>query len=184
MYGMLLLELGRIGYDAWGIEPSPQGMAFLREHGGHGYQGTLFDADCPSTTCDVVMSFHTLEHLPDPYMALKKLRDMLRPGGVMHFVVPNWGGLVARRMQTRWKWFTYPEHLHYFSEQSIRNFMGSIGVNPTKIESTAGDHEAREVLEAFETSHRCASEDVTRLLQEILRNGLLGEALVVTAVRA
>ena len=38
---------------------------------------------------DAVVSFETIEHLPDPPLFLEELARVLRPGGVLHLSTPN-----------------------------------------------------------------------------------------------
>lgn len=62
----------------------------------------------PSNSYDVVLAFHTLEHLVDPVAVLRKVVDILRPGGSVLIEVP--GGEEE---------YANLDHLHFFSEASL-----------------------------------------------------------------
>ena len=64
----------------------------------------------PPGSLDVVVSLHTLEHLPQPRPTLEQLARRLVPGGVLLFVVPNPGGL-GHRLKGR-HWFAYRDPTH------------------------------------------------------------------------
>jgi ubiquinone/menaquinone biosynthesis C-methylase UbiE len=55
----------------------------------------LGDLDSPELgpgTCDLVIAAHVLEHLPDPVLALARMKRLLRPGGSLILAVsrPHW----------------------------------------------------------------------------------------------
>lgn len=58
---------------------------------------TYLQADFESTvpladgSCDVVTSFFVLEHLPDPTKALEEIVRILKPGGRLFLIAPNYG---------------------------------------------------------------------------------------------
>jgi SAM-dependent methyltransferase len=182
MHGLVMLELGKLGYDCIGVDPSPEGIAFLNANGGRGYCGTLSDAALSLPRANAVVSFHALEHMPDPYAALRRIHDLLLPGGVLDIAVPCWGGLVAQRQLDRWKWFAPPFHLHYFTEEALLPFLASIGFEVRELTGVTGEHEVDELSDAFglkealPPAERLAAMDLMRKLR-------LGEALEVTAVR-
>jgi SAM-dependent methyltransferase len=64
----------------------------------------------PPASFDVIVSLHTLEHLPRPLPTLEKLVSKLVPDGIFFFVVPNPGGL-GRRLKGR-EWFAYRDPTH------------------------------------------------------------------------
>ena len=53
----------------------------------------LEDFDCPIGSFDFVRLGHVIEHLPDPKLALRKIAQMLRPGGVLQVETDNARGL-------------------------------------------------------------------------------------------
>jgi SAM-dependent methyltransferase len=64
----------------------------------------------PLRSLDVVVSLHTLEHLPQPRPIVEALAQRLKPGGIFLFVVPNPSGF-GRRLKGR-GWFAYRDPTH------------------------------------------------------------------------
>ena len=64
----------------------------------------------PPASVDIIVSLHTLEHLPRPLPTVQRLGEKLVAGGVLLFVVPNPGGL-GRRLKGR-QWFAYRDSTH------------------------------------------------------------------------
>jgi SAM-dependent methyltransferase len=60
-----------------------------------------------------------LEHEERPLDVLKAVHRALRPGGVAIIKVPNYGSLNRRMTGRRWVGFRYPDHLNYFTPQSL-----------------------------------------------------------------
>ena len=182
-YGPTVIELRRLGYDAWGIELSAEGVAFLNSHGGKGYCGTILDYDCPLTRIDALFSSHTLEHMPDPYAALRKLHRLMRPGGFLEIVLPHWGGLVAQHLRERWKWCGYPAHIHYFRAATFPTILTDLGFKVESIHTTGIPAEADELFDAFDVGTEGRTDAATTAICSMLQNGRLGEALIVKAIR-
>ena len=64
----------------------------------------------PAASLDIIVSLHTLEHLPRPLPVVQGLAAKLVPGGDFFFVVPNPGGL-GHRLKRR-EWFAYRDATH------------------------------------------------------------------------
>lgn len=182
-FGTNVIELRRLGYDAWGVELSREGVAFLESHGGKGYCGTILDHACPLTRIDGLFSSHTLEHMPNPYAALRKLHRLMRPGGFLTFALPHWGGLVAQHLRGRWKWCGYPAHIHYFRATTFPSILAGLGFKLESIDTTGFASEAEEVFDAFDIAREGRTEAAASAICTMLQNGRLGEALIVKAVR-
>jgi SAM-dependent methyltransferase len=56
----------------------------------------------PDETFDVVFSSNVLEHVQDPVKVLSETRRVLKPGGMMHVVVPNYGSIWEGHYAVLW----------------------------------------------------------------------------------
>ncbi len=64
----------------------------------------------PPASFDLIISLHTLEHVPRPLPLIEGLSAKLGRGGLFFFVVPNPGGL-GRRLKGP-QWFAYRDRTH------------------------------------------------------------------------
>jgi len=80
------------GWQVSGIELSARGVHAAQEkHGLYLFKGTIaeFAQQYNSTTFDAVVAYHVLEHMPDPFLALRKMQQMLKHGGYCIVELPN-----------------------------------------------------------------------------------------------
>ena len=78
------------GWQADGLELNPATAAFAASaSGGAVHQGNLFTWAGDGTGYDAVTLTDVLEHIPDPRSALRRVRDLLQPGGWVAVKVPN-----------------------------------------------------------------------------------------------
>lgn len=68
-----------------------------------------------------------LEHEMQPRAVLRELWRTLAPGGVAIVKVPNYGSLNRRLTGRKWCGFRYPDHLNYFTPQSMRAMAEACG---------------------------------------------------------
>lgn len=84
-----------------------------------------------SATQDIVASAHLLEHLPDPSQALRRMAELLRPGGVLILCVskPHWC--------SRLVWFAW-RHRVFTENEVLRAITGAGLVDPQCWQPDAG----------------------------------------------
>lgn len=126
--GDLLLEAGRRGWHAEGMELSPYAAERARARGLLVHVGSLFAVDLADGSYDVVTLYDTLEHLADPLAALDRVRRLVAPGGVVHIVTPNVEGLQSRTLGPRWYHYKPDEHLCYFGPRTLRRAVELAGL--------------------------------------------------------
>ena len=89
-------------------------------------------ADCcaslpfPDNSFDLVCSYNSFEHLPDPAAALRQIARTIRPGGLIHLdfgpiYTGPWGLHAYRTLR-----MPYPQYL--FSEGFIRQKLSDLGI--------------------------------------------------------
>lgn len=70
--------------------------------------GDVMSAGLAAAAQDIVASAHLIEHLPDPRAALRRMADVLRPGGILILCVsrPHW---CSRLVWFVWRHRVFPQ---------------------------------------------------------------------------
>ena len=117
----LLRELGRGAWQLEGVDPSEAavdaaGAAGLRVH-----RGTVEDAPLERGAYDLVLLIATLEHVASPHRVLRRVRELLRPGGRAVIVTDNVGALSFAVSKSRhWGGYHFPRHWYLFTHETLR----------------------------------------------------------------
>jgi 2-polyprenyl-3-methyl-5-hydroxy-6-metoxy-1,4-benzoquinol methylase len=98
----------------------------------------------PAASFDTVLCYDVLEHLVDPWSAIRALAALLVPGGRMHVSLPNarskalWGPLLLRGR------FAYePEgvmdvtHLRFFARRDALDLVSGAGLDVVRVDHPA-----------------------------------------------
>jgi len=127
-YGFFLQEAGRL-YDAAGIEIADAAVAFCRARGLSVTNGVADDSTLAQLgMLDVIVLLDVIEHLPDPQSTLTLCRQHLNPGGVIVITTGDFSSLYARMAGPRWRLMTPPQHLWFFTPESIQRLSRSLGL--------------------------------------------------------
>ncbi|MDE3111882.1 MAG: methyltransferase domain-containing protein [Chloroflexota bacterium] len=116
------------GWQVEGAEISMFAANEARKKGLRVFCGALEDLRAPSGRYDAITLYDVIEHLSDPIATLKEIRRLLVPGGVVHIVTPNVGGLQARLLGASWYHYKPGEHLFYFSPTTLRRATRDAGL--------------------------------------------------------
>ena len=112
--GILLEELRHCGHEAAGCEMNraiaEQGIA---EFGVNVAIATIEEMEIREGYHDLVVAFHTIEHLRRPVQVLEKVARMLRTEGAILIEVPCGKEEYVNR-----------DHLQFFGEESLRRLIG------------------------------------------------------------
>lgn len=100
------------------------------------YRCQLEEANLPPSTFDAVSLSHTLEHLPNPVRTLGEIHRLLKPGGRLAVIVPNFESLGFRVFGQAWFPLDAPRHLVNFTEQSLRAATTKAGFRIEGLRST------------------------------------------------
>jgi SAM-dependent methyltransferase len=104
-----------------------------------GFNVRLFMADiCNYPTeddaFDVIFFNHVLEHIPDDAAALREVRRILKPGGLLILGVPNEGAALwqlAYRLQP--KVLATSDHKHFYTAETIASKCEAAGLSVQKV---------------------------------------------------
>jgi SAM-dependent methyltransferase len=126
--GDFLMEAKDAGWDVEGVEISHFAAQRARERGLRVSAGRLENLDLPPASFDVITLYDAIEHMTDPVTTLAAVRRLLKPGGLLHLVTPNVGGLQARMLGRHWYHYKPGEHLFYFAPRTLRTTVERAGL--------------------------------------------------------
>jgi SAM-dependent methyltransferase len=126
--GDLAAALIGAGWSMAGIEPSPEAAANARARGVDVRVGTLANCAPEPGAHDAAVFQHSLEHTVEPLADLERIRDALRPGGLVAITVPNFGNWQARRLRSRWYHLDVPRHRTHFTGDGLVTVLERAGL--------------------------------------------------------
>jgi SAM-dependent methyltransferase len=132
--GHFLAAARAAGFDARGVDPSPEMAALARSRSGVEVEATrIEDVEFDQRSFEVICGWHVLEHLPEPATILARLHAALRPGGFALFEVPNYASVRARRDRINWRYLDPIHHLSQYTPTAVRALLERAGLTPVEI---------------------------------------------------
>jgi SAM-dependent methyltransferase len=126
--GFFLKAAARRGWTTSGVELSPEAAGFAREKLGLDIaEGAAEAMNVPDGSVDVVAMFETIEHLLDPGAVMARLHRALKPNGLLVLSTPNFNALSRLALGERWAVISPLEHLYYFTEGTLGDFLRASG---------------------------------------------------------
>jgi SAM-dependent methyltransferase len=127
-YGFFLQEARR-HFDVSGIELAEDAAAYCRRSGLNVLQGDANEDKFRRLgTTDAIVLLDVIEHLPNPRETIELCSHYLSPGGVLLLTTGDFGSIVARVAGAKWRLMTPPQHLWFFTRESIRRFSENAGL--------------------------------------------------------
>ena len=124
--GRLLMQLRSVGWEVSGVEPDPRSAAEAIAAGLE-VRSTLLENPWPGNYFDAVTMNHVIEHLHDPLATLRSCARLLKPGGVISIITPNFAGAGSRSFGRHWFALDPPRHLVLFTPESLRSALRIAG---------------------------------------------------------
>jgi SAM-dependent methyltransferase len=119
--------LVRRGWRVAGVDPSPSACAAAKARGVDARVGTLESVHFEPGSFDAVVMTHALEHVLDPRADLRRIRGLLRTGGVVVISVPNFGSWQRARFDGTWFPLELPRHRTHFTRASLARALTNEG---------------------------------------------------------
>jgi SAM-dependent methyltransferase len=127
-YGFFLQE-AKPFFEVAGVELADDAAAHGRRSGLNVLTGGADESTLAQLGgMDVIVLLDVIEHLPSPRDTLALCARHLVPGGIIVVTTGDFGSLSARLAGARWRLMTPPQHLWFFSGESMRRMAGSLGL--------------------------------------------------------
>ncbi len=127
--GQFLKVAGECGWHAsTGVEISDKAAAMARDAvSAEIYESAWQDTALERNYFAAVALLDVLEHEPAPHALVAHVFELLRPGGSLIITVPNITGVSLRCLGKEAYVAIPPEHLSYFSRESLRQMLSQAG---------------------------------------------------------
>jgi 2-polyprenyl-3-methyl-5-hydroxy-6-metoxy-1,4-benzoquinol methylase len=128
-FGSAVHQMRCADIDATGSDISSKPIQMANDKGlEHVYCGQFDEVlSALGRRVHVAAMMHLVEHIVEPVSFLKRVTQILRPGGLAVCAVPNANYLPTLISNiTNHPWFSFPNHLHYFTPASlVRTFQAA-----------------------------------------------------------
>lgn len=131
--GSFLSRMAQEGWQVEGIEFSDGAAKAAADRGYKVHVGALESVAAPAAVFDLLVGWMVLEHLHDPVLGLKKLREWAKPDAWLVLSVPNANSLEFRFFKDKWYALQVPTHLHHFTPETVKKLLEATGWIPMKV---------------------------------------------------
>jgi SAM-dependent methyltransferase len=111
------------GIDLDGVE-----LEFAKSKGLNVIVGTLQSVKFPDESFDAIVAVHVIEHLYSPVDTLSEMNRILSPGGILFSIMPCVAHIKARLAGIKWKYYSPPAHLWFFSPKTFTLLLQKTGL--------------------------------------------------------
>lgn len=138
--GLFLIRAQERNWRNCGIEPSLAAVQYSTKRGLDVRHEFFSEKTQYTEKFDFIHSSQVLEHVRDPLSFLKKAHSLLDQNGIICTVVPNefnpFQMAVTENLQKNAWWVNMPEHLNYFSPESLKALHERAGFKCLKVATT------------------------------------------------
>lgn len=141
--GFFLRNASNMGWDLYGVEPSPPLSELAREHFGLNVKTAFLEtAGFDQNFFNIVCMSDVFEHIPNPSTFLDEVRRILKPDGILFTKVPN--GLfnilkfklttfIGKGNANKYDIFDSYEHVVHYTHDTLRMMLQKNGFDVTTI---------------------------------------------------
>jgi len=130
--GYFLEEAKKRGWNVYGTEFTDDAIEICKNKKIKVYKGTLQEVEFDPSYFDIITSFEVIEHINNPREELNIISKILREGGLFYCTTPNFNSISRRYLKQKWNNILYPEHLSYYTVNTLKKVLLTSGLKPIK----------------------------------------------------
>jgi SAM-dependent methyltransferase len=159
--GYFLQTAKEKGWDVYGTEFTADAVENCRSRGITMFQGTA--ASIPAELeFDVITTFEVIEHLNNGREFAQLIYSRLRAGGIFYFTTPNFNSLSRRKLKGDWRVIEYPEHLSYYTPQTVHLLLSNAGFQQLTLFTSGVSFQSRRAYKEAVSSGNTAPSEAFR----------------------
>jgi len=98
---------------------------------------------------DLVMFWHSLEHVSSPYQVMTVIKKLLSKQGKVLVAIPNGDSWEAEIAREKWFHYSYPLHVIHFTPKSVKMMLENAGFKNIKIDFFNPEYTISGLLQTF-----------------------------------
>lgn len=134
--GDTLVLLNKLGWDTYGVDIDLQAIRNAKNRGlSNVSMGTYKDLiKYPDNYFDAIRLYHVIEHIDNPSLCLKLIRQKLKKDGELVIGTPNVESIISKVFKSYWYNLDSPRHLFLFSPQTLSGLLRKNGFKIKNVE--------------------------------------------------
>jgi SAM-dependent methyltransferase len=125
--GEMLQFAEQMGWNGMGLELDPAAIESSKRRGLNVLQGGYEHLDDYPSHFDCIIFSHVLEHVHKPLEALTKIKNALKPGGVLLLSCPNAMSKAGEYFGRYWRGLEAPRHIAIPAANFLRQHLDAMG---------------------------------------------------------
>jgi 2-polyprenyl-3-methyl-5-hydroxy-6-metoxy-1,4-benzoquinol methylase len=113
--GLFVGWIRQFGYEAIGVDVA---SAMIEEARSKGLECYCCEADELGSAFDIVSLWDVIEHSLNPKQLMERVTRSIKKGGSLLLQTPC-TGIISDAFGPDWREYTYPNHVHLFSQESL-----------------------------------------------------------------
>lgn len=119
--GFVVEEARKVGFDAFGIDLSVEGVAYGKKHFSQNtfYAQSIEHAADKLPQFDLIYTSEVIEHVLEPDSFVQHISKLMKPGSYLYLTTPDAGHWRRPKGLLDWHEFKPPEHCLYFTYKAL-----------------------------------------------------------------
>ena len=120
--GVICSNMKDAGFEVTAIEMDAKCVSFLRDRLGVQAIQSCDPAETMKTLepgFDLIIAWHSLEHLPHAWVVIERAAQLLNPGGILLLAMPNPDSYEFSMLKRLWMHLDAPRHLYLFPIKTL-----------------------------------------------------------------
>lgn len=135
-YGFFMEIAQKRGWDVYGTELTNEAVQHCESKGLKMFKGEFHKIDFEKESFDAIVSIEVIEHVNTPKEYVNQAQNILRKNGVLYLTTPNFNSFLRYRLKEQYNVIEYPNHLCYYTPQTLQSLFTSNGFNKVDMKTT------------------------------------------------